>query len=453
MQKRRVFLKIKRSMILTIFIIAITFSTLYLSLARAENIIGDNNENPEAVRKVLGGKQFEANAAWWGFDETDATDALQSAINSGAKKVVVPNMGKDWIVKPIQLKGKQEILFEDGVVVTAKKGEFKGKGDCLFKAFNCSNITLKGYGAVLRMQKKDYMSESYVKAEWRMVMAFYGCSNITVSGLTLKDSGGDGIYLGVTSEQRYCRDIHIRDVVCDNNYRQGISVISAENLLIENCSLKNTRGTPPAAGIDLEPNHHDERLKNCVIRNCTMEQNEGPGILVYLRPLSAESEDISIRFEDCRVTSRQGAGIQVGAVRDDGPDGLIEFRKCTIENTLKVGAQVYDKSSERARVRFTFCTWKNVANSADDTETPAPLWLYLRRPSLTKKHGGVDFINCRLEDNRNRPFLAATEKESSFGVFDITGRIFVQNPNDTGMKMDNGSEGVTLRYWRNISRE
>jgi len=29
----------------------------------------------------------------------------------------------------------------------------------------------------------------------------------------------------------------IRDVVCDRNYRQGISVISAENLLIERCVL------------------------------------------------------------------------------------------------------------------------------------------------------------------------------------------------------------------------
>ena len=64
---------------------------------------------------------------------------------------------------------------------------------------------------------------------------------------------------------------------------------------------------------------------------------------------------------------------------------------------------------------------------------------------MTHKHGGVDFENCLVEDNRNRPFLAATEKESSFGVFDITGNITVRNPNGAAMKMDSGSDGITLR--------
>lgn len=39
-----------------------------------------------------------ANAKDFGFNETDATGALQAAINSGAQKVFIPNMGKEWIV-------------------------------------------------------------------------------------------------------------------------------------------------------------------------------------------------------------------------------------------------------------------------------------------------------------------------------------------------------------------
>jgi hypothetical protein len=37
---------------------------------------------------------------------------------------------------------------------------------------------------------------------------------------------------------------------CDRNYRQAISVIGDENLLLENCTLRNTKGTPPETGID-----------------------------------------------------------------------------------------------------------------------------------------------------------------------------------------------------------
>lgn len=50
-----------------------------------------------------------------GFDEDDATHALQSAIDSGTKKVVVPNLGTDWNVRPIRLAGDQELVLEQGV--------------------------------------------------------------------------------------------------------------------------------------------------------------------------------------------------------------------------------------------------------------------------------------------------------------------------------------------------
>jgi hypothetical protein len=54
-----------------------------------------NAVNPQAVQEVRAGKRTEANAAWWGFDEEDSTEALQAAIRSGAKRVIVPNMKKD----------------------------------------------------------------------------------------------------------------------------------------------------------------------------------------------------------------------------------------------------------------------------------------------------------------------------------------------------------------------
>ncbi|MBN1294761.1 MAG: right-handed parallel beta-helix repeat-containing protein [Candidatus Latescibacteria bacterium] len=431
--------KISKHILLDVFI---TAQLTFISCSDVKT--PGNIKSPQAVKEVMDGKRIKANAAWWGFDEVDATEALQLAINSGAKKVIVPNMGSEWIVCPIQLHSDLEIVFEKDTVVTAKKGEFKGRGDCLLRGSGISNLILSGYGATLRMQKDDYMSDEYEKAEWRMVIGLYSCNNVRIQGLTLKDSGGDGIYLGVTGDTLYCSNVHIKDVVCDNNYRQGISVISAENLLIEGCTLKNTWGTPPAAGIDLEPNHAGERMKNCLIRNCVFENNEGAGILAYLRPLSSQSEDISIRFEGCRVTSAKGSGIIVGAIKDDGPMGIIEFDNCTVDNTAKVGLQIYDKSADRARVRFTNCSWKNTALTVEDNEPPSPLWIYLRRPELTKRQGGVDIVNCIVEDSINRPFLTASEKESSNGVYDITGSIKVLNPKGTTMNLGEKSEGIKL---------
>ena len=118
------------------------------------------------------------------------------AINSRAEKVIVRKMSGPWIVDRIELAANQEIVFEPGVVVLAEKGAFHGKSDSLFSAGNMANIKLTGPGATLQMRRADYDGKEYSKAEWRHVLNFHGCTNVTITGLTLAESGGDGIYLG-----------------------------------------------------------------------------------------------------------------------------------------------------------------------------------------------------------------------------------------------------------------
>ena len=112
-----------------------------------------NAKNPAAIKELQEGSRTDANAAWWGFDPADSTDAIQSALNSGAQRVVIPYMGQPWVVRPLMLSSNQELQFETGVVVLAKKGEFLGGGDSLFTARDVEDLHIKGYGATLRMRK------------------------------------------------------------------------------------------------------------------------------------------------------------------------------------------------------------------------------------------------------------------------------------------------------------
>ena len=404
--------------------------------------------DPAAVKEVLAGKRKTANAAWWGFDENDATPALQAAIDSGAEKVVVSNVGADWIITPITLAANQEIVLEPGVVVTAKKGSFRGTHDSLFKAADKTNITFRGYGATLRMQKQDYMSAHYKKAEWRSALYFDGCSQVEVYGLVIRDTGGDGIYLGNAGEAGVNKNVVIRDVRFVNNYRQGISAISVENLLIENCSFRDTGGTGPAAGIDLESDYPPDRMVNVVIRNCVAENNQGPGFVVSPAKLSAKSKDISVLFEDCYVKSGRSHGFMVSGVKDDGPGGTIEFRNCHAENTRLHGARILDKSADRARVRFVNCTWKNVATGPLDAGGYAgvpnlPIMIHLRGVSWSNKPGGIDFVDCVVHDERSRPFLAFKAPFANApAVSDIHGNVTVLDPH--GAEADLGDDPVDV---------
>lgn len=275
--------------------------------------------NPTAVQEVLSGKRKEANAAWWGFDEKDATKSLQAAIRSGTKKLTVPNVGKPWVVGPLFLESDQEIVFEKGAVVQALKGSFLGVEDSLFTADRKENITLRGDGAEWVMRKEDYRKAPYVDAQWRHCLALLSCRNVKVSGLRLARSGGDGIYVGRSGKKDArpgCEDIHIKDVVCDDNYRQGISVITVKNLLIENSTLQKTGGHAPMAGIDFEPNERDEFLINCVVRNCTFRGNAGYGMLFALHMIG--TKPVSIRVENCTCEQNKEGSLWVLAPKAEG---------------------------------------------------------------------------------------------------------------------------------------
>lgn len=415
----------------------------------------DNVRNPQAVEEVVSGNRSTANAAWWGFNEEDATDALQSALRSGAKKVVVPNVGKDWIVRPIQLVGDQELVLEPGVVITAQRGAYRGGGDSVLNADNLTNLFIRGYGATVRMQKEDYIVGKvlkdlnwnrwygqYEKAEWRMALAIRGCVNVKIEGLTLRDSGGDGIYVAGGGKLTYSKDIQLKDVVCENNYRQGISVISVDGLFVEDSQFNNTWGTPPSSGVDLEPDSARELMKNVVFRNCSFKDNYGDGIEIFLANLRTNPQPVSILFDRCKITSKRGPGIRVTRISDDGPEGLIEFRNCNVEGTEAYGIKVRDVSADRAKVRFVECVVRDAARDRQYADIWSPVALEASQSDRQKRFGGIEFVNCVVEDNKPRPAVLA---KAETGVFDVTGEITVRSRHPIKSELGEQREGVTLR--------
>lgn len=376
-----------------------------------------------AIEEVAVGKRKVAQASWWGFDPSDATAALQAAINSGAEKVVVENLGRPWIVDKIQLAGNQEVFFEKGVVVLAKRGAFKGKGDSLFTATSKKNVALTGYGATLKMWRQDYDGKDYEKAEWRHVLSIRSCSAVRIWGLTLAESGGDGIYLGVAQKGVTNTDVHIKDVVCDGNYRQGISVISAENLLIENCVLKGTGGTPPMAGIDFEPNHPSEKLSGCVMRNCLSENNRGDGYVLSLKSLHADSAEISMRFEECRSAgNRCGMRVITGNEPKSAVKGQIEATGCRFEGSEQGGIVIGDKPAAGCKLRFVRC---QVAGAAPNRPDLTPI-LFTSGTGNAENLGGVEFVDCTISDPVERLPMRFLDHAGGLRLVDVTGSLFLE---------------------------
>jgi len=386
---------------------------------------------PQLVQEVLDGKRSEARVSWWGFNAEDSTEFLQAAINSGAKKLVLDRQASDWVTLPLKAASNQEIVLEDGVVLQAKKGAYLGPSDSLLTLRQCENVVIRGEKpgakAFFRMNKADYQKAPYKPAEWRHGLSILSSKNVLVEDLTIEFTGGDGIYLGVCKAGVTCGDVTIRRVLCYENHRQGISVISARNLLIEDVIMRDTNGTAPQAGIDFEPNLENEELTNCVMRRCVCEGNAGDGFEFYLPNLTSKSGTLSITLEDCVSRNNKRSGINwiltnAGKAGEADPiPGTFVVKNFVTENEGGFGIAMRNNPIDSVKTTFENVKIVNPAN--------IPLYLYSSADE-PRPFGDVTFKNVEIQDENlpenllNRQFIKFSDGSAdAWGIERVSGEI------------------------------
>jgi hypothetical protein len=382
---------------------------------------------PERVQEVMSGKRQKALASWWGFDARDSTEYLQKAINSRVKVLIIDRQPSAWVTRPLTGVSDQEIVFEKGAELVALKGAFHPKSDCLLSYQECDNVIVRGEkkdggkSARIRMHKEDYQSSAYEKSEWRHGLSFCGCSNVLVQDLSIEKTGGDGIYLGATPRRNVNRNVVIRRVDCNDNHRQGISVISAENLLIEDCVLRNTDGTEPRSGIDFEPNNPSDLLVNCVMRNCISENNAGTGYAICPQFMKGSSKPISIYLDRCISRGNKQHAVHLCTAQKDPPAGLLRITRFTAEKDGMAGLSVQFNPYNAVRIELQDVVIDGCAEK--DTFFP-PLYLQ-GADSDTRPTGNLHFKNVTVKDDVERPFFRIRDGKG-YGVRDITGEIVLE---------------------------
>jgi len=382
---------------------------------------------PERVREVLAGKRQEARVSWWGFDPTDSTAYLQEAIDSRVKRLILDRQPSAWVTRPLTGVSGQEIVFEAGSELVALKGAFHARSDSLLSFRECESVVLRGdrtdggQSSRIRMHKQDYQSAAYEKSEWRHGLAFYGCRNVLVQDLTIEQTGGDGIYLGTTAKQTPNREVTIRRVDCNANHRQGISVISAEDLLIEDCRLRHTDGTDPRAGIDFEPNHPANSLVNCVVRRCIAEGNAGTGYQVCPQSLNRGSKPISIHLDQCVSRGNRQHAIHLCSAPKNPPVGRLRITRFLAEEDGMAGLSVQFNPYDAVRVELEDAILRDCARQ--DPFFP-PLYLQgLEEDS--RPAGNLHFTNVTVKDDRDRSILRIRDRKGH-GVKAVTGVITLE---------------------------
>lgn len=178
------------------------------------------------------------------------------------------------------------------------------------------NIQLHGKGEIVG----DKHTHTGTKGEWGMGVNLAKCKSVDIYDLTIRDCWGDCIYIGTEST-----DVRINNCTLDHGRRQGISITSAGNVLIENCVISNVGGTAPEYAIDIEPNKNDT-IESVIIRNVKSIDCKG-GFLTWG---GADNCTINnVELHDCYVE---------GATRPDyafNTSNVVKVVNCTSDRNYK----------------------------------------------------------------------------------------------------------------------
>ena len=394
------------------------------------------------------------------WDATDATSNIQNTINNAVSpsKIILTHHTTPWYTSaPILLnQPNMQIWFANGAKVMAKAGGHTGTGDALFRVTG-DNVKINGYYngvdtsqgvATLEMRKTDYMVAPYAASGSRHCINVRGAANTIIQGLILKKSGGDGIAVNPKdspNDSVPAFNLTITDVTCDDNYRQGISVISVDTLTATNCSFINTGltgATAPTAGVDIEPSRAYDSLKAVKFVSCTFSGNGGNNIEINPHALDQGlAAPIDLRFESCIVDTGSKNGIAFyGLDPTSGPTGTVVVKNTTITQTPLSGVVFAGWAADRVGVTMANVDIVNCAQGG-----PPPL-LWTQTPN-TMRHGDVIFQSgCHIHEDFTRTnalVYVSTNIQSGYGMKDVTGTIDYHRPaNSTGPIMVLGSNTV-----------
>lgn len=212
------------------------------------------------------------------------------------------------------------------------------------------NVSIIGGEIIGDVGKHNYVEGS--TSEWGHGVYIYKSRSIAVSGLKVSKCIGDAFYISGPSESDIniydsaSKQVVLKKCIMDSNRRQGISLIHAEDVIIEDCLALNMgqiEYTAPSFGLDIEPNKNNSvrnvRITHFVTENTKADCSVSSG---GYQTNGIVSNRYNILFEKCKF-DKSMAIMSGGVVVVDSdipglvvypremPDNPVVFKNCRIE--------------------------------------------------------------------------------------------------------------------------
>ena len=243
-------------------------------------------------------------ARWFGLSGTNDTTPIQNAINAASATLVGQTVIFHQLSPVAQLELKSNVRLlgvsreSTGLIGVAGYDQVLiAKSADAVSGASLENLLVRGTGSSQGLSVFDHN----VRLE--------DCDDILIKDCLIDDIRGDGIII-LGGSNYTIRDSVIDGVTNDN--RNGISIISGNEILIDNCHFTRLSEATKPGAIDIEPDAATETCSNITVSNCYFENVTGAFGCVQLGLGAAQADyaanngpAVNFRF----VGNQFGAGI------------------------------------------------------------------------------------------------------------------------------------------------
>lgn len=336
----------------------------------------------------------------------DNTALMQQAIDAAAGKVlVIDGSANPYRCNQLTLHSNSIYVCEPNTIIKANDTWIT---PTLWQAplidfRQIQNVKWFGNNATITMNKPATPTVEHAHC-----MGTRGASDVYIENMILSNASGDGFYIDqydADETNAPSHDVTIKNLYCDNNARQGMSIVSGYNLLIQDCIFTNTKGLAPQSGMDIEAELRSPNMSNIKIEGCQFINNTFAGLIVSGIATSI-STPIEVFINNCAFTGAL-MGININALKS-GMNGSIKADNCHFYNTRYNAILDYNNSNNAVVRTFSNCTIVN-ANSAGEMQNAdtvgeagwASACQVFAKDSMV--NGNVYFFNCTVSDTNATP--------------------------------------------------
>jgi len=368
---------------------------------------------------------------WFGAkgDGSDDTIGLQDALNqSGA--IYIPT-GTYGISSQLIVTNETTITLDPTTEIRNFTNSWTVPDMPLIRVHG-TNITIIGNGGLVNL---DHASGLETQHAIRVVSG----ENISIQNVRARSRSGDGIYLNDNTNNQWIDGLNLVGCLAFDCYRQGLTIAGGKNILVKDCVFRDSNGTAPEAGIDIEQHYVYSFIQNVRIVDTTTMNNAGRGIVLGNIPAGNTNANYEITIQN-HFDYGSSSGFGVGPVQ--AIPGIVRYIDGTCVSNQTAGIVINRKPPSGYKIEIVRPTVIDCNVSGNINSKYGSAIIVNNEVSQNEPLGGITIDSATVKERRSPRLMRRAihvENESGNSLTDIyiTGNL----------ELDAGTFSTPIRYF------